>query len=1302
MNREPGVDARRLPLTTAQMAMWFSQVLDPSNPLYQAAEVVEIHGPVDLALLDEALRQAVTETESLRARFESDDDGRVWQIVEPLPDWPLPVMDLRDRPDPTASAYEWMRTDLNRQLDLNRSPLFSFAALRTAEERFLLYICLHHIALDGYGFSLFIKRVTEVYTASEASLPRPQCQWGSLTQALADEADYHGSEASVRDRDYWAAQLASRPTASRSASPWTVVPHTFIRKTGYVAPSAADGLRALARKARTGLPTIAMAALALYVHRLSGNGEVTLDLTVTGRVGATARSVPTMMASVLPLRTRMEASTTIADLLRHTADQARGLLRHQRYSTSLLVRELGISQHVDGYLADWGINIMTHDSQLRFGEHPAVLRNLSNGPVTGLGINVYDRSADGSLQIDFNADPFRYDAEVTAAHHNRFLTLLNTLAAIQPEQTIGAIDLLSADERHQVLTAWNDTERLVPATTLPELFGEQARRSPETTALVCGDVTLSGAELNARANRLAHLLIARGAGPETYVALALPRTTDHIIALLAVLKAGAACLPVDVNHPVERIRTILADVRPLCVLTMADAAPALQPDQPMLLVDDADTARDLGSRSDIDPVDSDRSTPLLPHHPAYVSFTSGSTGRPKGVVVEHRQLTNLFFDHHHELIAPAAATVGRRLRAALTASFSFDTAWEGALFLAAGHELHLIEDEVRLRPSVLVQYLAERQIDFVDLTPSYLRQLLAAGLLTGEGGFPWLLMVGGEAIDTALWARLRDCHGITAYNYYGPTECTVDAVYCRLDEQGDHPVLGRPGYNVRAYVLDGALQPMPPMVPGELYLAGDQVARGYLGQPELTAERFVDDPFGPAGARMYRTGDLACWTERGVLEYLGRNDDQVKIRGVRIEPGEIEAVLAQHPEVAHAAVTVHESESDDRSLAAYVVPESGALNVTGLRSWATARLPSYLVPSTFALLEALPLTTHGKLDYTALPAANAPAEHQERSACSAREQQLCALYAQVLGVPEVSIDDDFFDLGGHSLLAAELAARIRTDLGATLSLGAVYQEPTVAGLARLLVDDAQPAAFGMLLPLRTTGTATPLFCVHPAGGLSWCYATLPRHVPEDVAVYGLQARGLNGAEELPASFPEMVDDYVRHIRCVQKSGPYQLLGWSLGGALAHAIAVRLQAQGERVVMLAMLDSRPIDPLGPLGALPDEHDALPLLLEAAGVESATDSALGDEHLAAVTAVLAHSLELLPTFAEGVFDGDLVYFRATEGKPEHVPTSEAWRPWVTGEVASHDIACTHHAMTQAEPLTLIGQILSCRLDTASGRR
>ncbi|MCA1681900.1 MAG: amino acid adenylation domain-containing protein, partial [Actinobacteria bacterium] len=419
----------------------------------------------------------------------------------------------------------------------------------------------------------------------------------------------------------------------------------------------------------------------------------------------------------------------------------------------------------------------------------------------------------------------------------------------------------------------------------------------------------------------------------------------------------------------------------------------------LLVVDDPETRAVLEGYPDGDVTDADRLGVLHPGSAAYVIYTSGSTGRPKGVVIEHRGLVNLFFDHRVGLIQPEAIAAGGRLRVALTSVFSFDTSWEGLLFMADGHELHVIDDDVRLDSQALVDYVAERRVDLLDLTPSYAQQLFAAGLLTDERHRPRVVMFGGEAVGESLWRELAGAPDTRGYNYYGPTECTVDAVSCRVAD-GDRPVIGRPGRNLRAYLLDGALRPVPVGVAGELYLAGVQVARGYLGRPGLTADRFVACPFGSPGERMYRSGDRVRWTAEGIIEYLGRVDEQVKIRGFRIEPGEVEAALLEHPEVAEAVVVARDDGGHKR-LVAYLVPAgAGAPSAAALREALKQTLPDYMVPSAFVVLERLPLSSSGKLDRRALPAPDLQPELESSYVAprTVTEQVLAGIWAQVLGV----------------------------------------------------------------------------------------------------------------------------------------------------------------------------------------------------------------------------------------------------------------------------------------------------------------
>ena len=589
---------------------------------------------------------------------------------------------------------------------------------------------------------------------------------------------------------------------------------------------------------------------------------------------------------------------------------------------------------------------------------------------------------------------------------------------------------------------------------VPELFAARAAAEPDVTALVCGDVTMSFGELSVRANRVTRWLIAAGVAPGDPVAVLLPRSADSVVSLLGVLAAGAMYVPVEVSYPEDRVRFMLADAAPAVLITTADLAGLADRDVRVLALDSAEA--ELAALPDGPIGEEERPVPV-PSDAAYMIYTSGSTGRPKGVVVTHEGLANLAAFEHREVMEPAARRAGRQLRASLVAALSFDASWDMVLWLLAGHALHVLDDDVRRDAQALVGYVREHGVDVLEVTPSYAEQLMAEGLLEQSG--PSVLILGGEAVGTELWGRVNRAVDVTAWNFYGPTECTVDSVVARVS--GDRPVIGRPVPGTRVYVLDEWLRPVPVGVPGALYLAGAQVGQGYWGRPDLTAERFVADRF---GERMYRTGDLVRWTREGVLEFLGRADDQVKVRGFRIEPGEIAAVLAESPLVKTAAVVATVD-----TLVAYVVPEDGAVDPGELRRHAVTRLPDYMVPSAFVTLDALPLTPNGKLDHTALPDpddSRAPAGRLPRDH---REEVLCRLFAELLGREPIGIDDDFFALGGHSLLATRLVNRIRGQLGAELSVRTVFQAPTVADLGARIDDarSARPALRKMRRPAVT-------------------------------------------------------------------------------------------------------------------------------------------------------------------------------------------------------------------------------------------
>ncbi|MFE0461702.1 amino acid adenylation domain-containing protein, partial [Kitasatospora sp. NPDC058965] len=787
------------------------------------------------------------------------------------------------------------------------------------------------------------------------------------------------------------------------------------------------------------------------------------------------------------------------------------------------------------------------------------------------------------------------------------------------------------------------------------------------------------------------------------VALALPRTTDLVVAQLAVWKAGAAYLPLDPAAPAARTAHMLRDADPVLALATTRTADALD-GLPVLLLDQAaldHPGTELGLRPD-------------PHHPAYVIYTSGSTGLPKGVVIEHHSLTDLCATNRRVLMDRhfGAGPVG----VAMTAGVTFDAWLDPLTFLAAGHRLHLIDEETRLDPRALVRHVVEHRIDFLDVTPSFAAVLVEEGLLDHPDHAPAVLSVGGEAVGADLWRTLRAAARTSGLNCYGPTEFTVDAVTLTTEDAA-LPLIGRPVDNARAYVLDPHGNPVPPGVPGELHLAGGGLARGYLGRPDLTAERFVPDPFGPAGSRMYRTGDLARWTPDGLLDFLGRTDDQVKIRGFRIELGEIQSVLTAHPEITRAAVVVRGGR-----LLAYLVPEDARTlpDPEVLHKYAAQALPDYMVPTDFVVLDELPRTAHGKLDLRRLPEPERTGATGGRPPRTERERALCALLAEVLELPEVSVDDSFFALGGHSLLVTRLVSRIRTELGVDLPVRTVFEAPTVAELAERLAARTAPAAIPVLLPLRRTGTLRPLFCVHPGLAIGWGYANLLPHLPRELPVYALQARGLAEPTALPDRIEAVAADYLAQLRRVQPTGPYRLLGWSFGGLLAHQMAAQLRAAGEQVELLAVLDAHPdwrdfeplpdgadertqlIEVLAGLGILPAgaEHEPPTLaprlrfleLLRAAYPELADlDAATADR----LVEVLLNFQRIGEAYRAPAQDGGVELFVATATESAEHPKPAAWRALVAGEVTVHRLDLAHAELATPAASALVAAALAERL-------
>ncbi|MFB8202010.1 amino acid adenylation domain-containing protein [Kitasatospora purpeofusca] len=1064
--------AADVPLLATQAAIWYAQALDPDSPVYNTGDAVEITGPLDAGLFESALRRTVDEADALSAvvvtRDSADADGpdggedtdpAPRQRLTPGRPWTLHHLDLRAEADPEAAAEAWMRADLARPVDLTEGPLFTQALIRLAEDRHWWYQRVHHLAVDAYALTLLTGRVAELYTSLTAGTRPTDRTFATPAEVAAEEAAYRAGPEHAADRAYWRDRLAGADAPATLPGGTPAGPAGLPRLTAALPAGTLPRLEAAAKAARATWAELVVAATAGYLHRLAGTEDVVLGLPLANRRGPAALRTPVATANVLPLRLAVHPRDTAAELLRRVVLEVRDVRRHQRYPLEDLRRDLGLTGTRRALFGPM-VNIKAFERDLDLAGLPGTVRNLAAGPVDDLALAV-SPGPDGALRIALEAHPDQYGAEALAAHRDGLLRYLDGLAGLlldAPHTPIARIDLLDQDALRRATAG-----RTEPAATrtVPELLAGQAARTPDAVALRSGGTTLTFAELDAASSRLAHRLTGLGVRADTPVALAMPRGADTLVAMFAVLKAGGACLSLDLTHPRQRTADILDDTRPVCAVGTAEALAALPgaADRPAVALDDPAVRAELAALP---------AGPLPapdPAHTAYLLHTSGSTGRPKGVVVTHASLANLAAGHDEDHITPALARTGRqRLRIAHSASFAFDASWDPVLWMLHGHELHLLDDETYRDPAALVGHVRAERIDYLDVTPSYLDVLIAEGLLAEDAHRPAVVAVGGEATPEPLWRRLTAVEGLRPVNLYGPTETTVDA-YTWTPGPDGAPV-GRVVRGSRAYALDGSLRPAPDGAVGELYVAGACLALGYLGRPDLTAERFLADPFGPPGSRMYRTGDLVRRRPEGTLEFLGRADDQVKIRGFRIEPGEIAAVLGELPGVDRAVVIARTGPSGKRLLG-YAVPAAGALlDPAALRSGLAARLPEHMVPAAVLVLDDLPRTGNDKLDHRALPEPESDAAEAGAAPATPQEEIICGLFADLLDLAgPLSRDAGFFDLGGHSLLAGRLAARLREALGVAVGFADVFRHPTPAALAALLRERSAPEPRPALVPV---------------------------------------------------------------------------------------------------------------------------------------------------------------------------------------------------------------------------------------------
>jgi len=1285
----------RLPLVAAQPGIWMAERLSTLPGAWSVAHYVELRGALDPTLLGKAIVAGLQQVDTLSLRFE-EEEGEVWQWLAADRTFAEPsIIDLRTAPDPHRAATERMQADLAQDLRVDGgNPLVCHQLLRVGDDRWYWYQRYHHLLVDGFSFPAITRQIAAIYRAWQRGEATPESPFTPFAEVVDEYQRYAGSEAWQRDKAFWQAQRQALPApASLSAAPLG----------GRAAGSDiwrmklemnADAFRRLASHAPQCQPAdLALALTTLWLGRLCNRMDYAAGFIFMRRMGSAALTSTGPVLNVLPLAVHIDARETLADLAMRLAGQLKKMRRHQRYDAEQIVRDSGKAAG-DEPLFGPVLNVKVFDYQLDIDGVQAVTHTLATGPVNDLELALFPDET-GGLSLEILANKARYDEAELRRHMARLTALLAQFAA-DPTLRCGEAEMLSADELAR-LAAVNDTAVPLPATTLSALVADQARKTPDAPALADARWQFSYREMRQQVVALAQLLRQRGVKPGDSVAVALPRSVFLTLALHGIVEAGAAWLPLDTGYPDDRLRMMLEDARPSLLIATEDQLarfsdiPGLESlcyQQPLAAGDDAPLALS------------------KPDHTAYIIFTSGSTGRPKGVMVGQTAIVNrlLWMQDRYPLSADDVV--------AQKTPCSFDVSvWEFWWPFIAGAQLVMAEPEAHRDPQAMQQFFARYGVTTTHFVPSMLAAFVASLDADSVAACRTLRRVfcSGEALPTELcreWERLT---GAPLHNLYGPTEAAVDVSWypaCGPElaaVTGSSVPIGWPVWNTGLRILDAAMRPVPPGVAGDLYLTGIQLAQGYLGRPDLTASRFIADPFAP-GERMYRTGDVARWLANGAVEYLGRSDDQLKIRGQRIELGEIDRVMSALPDVgqavSHACVFNQAAATggDARQLVGYLVSDSGLpLDTAALKARLAEQLPPHMVPVVLMQLAELPLSANGKLDRKALPLPTLGGERSGRPPEPGMETLVAAAFSQLLGCEVNDIDADFFALGGHSLLAMRLAAQLSRQLARQVTPGQVMVASTVGKLSALLAADlsdeqAQRLGLDTLLPLRESDGPT-LFCFHPASGFAWQFSVLARYLSPRWSITGIQSPRPQGPMASAASLDEVCEHHLRTLLAQQPHGPYYLFGYSLGGTLAQGIAARLRQRGEAVAFLGLLDTWP--PETQNWAEKEANGLDPEVLaeidrEREAFLAAQQGQASGELFSAIEGNYADAVRLLTSAHSAKFDGKATLFVAEKTRQEGMDPQVVWGPWV-GELEVFSQNCAHVDIISPQAFEAIGPVV-----------
>ena len=1388
-------DGSPLPTSFAQRSLWFLDQLDPGRPTFNVAAAVRVAGPLDADALGRALRAMVGRHESLRTTFAAPDGDPV-QVIAPELDLPCDEIDLGGLP-PTGRAAEARRLALEearRPFDLARGPLVRAGLLKLAADEHVLLLTMHHIVTDGWSLGIAAEELAALYDAFRHGmpppLPDPAIQYADYA---AWQRDWLRGEALGELLGYWTARLAGVPALELPADRPRPAARSARGSIRFFTLGAdlSSRLNALGRREGATPFMTLLAAFQAILHRYSGQDDFAVGSPVANRNRAEVEGLVGYFVNMVALRADLAGDPTFRDLLARVRETSLGAFEHQDVPLELVVEALGLPRDPSRTPLFQVMFVLQNNRFPDVSRQDLGLAPFDAGD--GSGTAKFDLTlalgeADGVLAGSFEYSTDLFEDATIERMVGHFLALLESAAA-DPDRRVSDLAILADAERHHLILGLNP-----PPTDFPrdccvhELIAAQAARTPDAVALAFEGGTLTYRELDAKANQLAYHLRARGVGADVRVGLCVDRSPEMAVGILGILKAGGAYVPLDPSYPADRLAFMIEDAKLALLLTqehLRDRLPSRATRHPGHPVGPTSVGPDPDSRIITGPTEvgptpgaafpvicldtaleiiapeptDELAAVATPESAAYVIYTSGSTGTPRGVVVPHRGLVN------HNTAAAKLFDLTPADRVLQFSSLSFDIAVE-ELFPAwiTGAAVVLRGEDDTLEPARFTRWIARERITVLDLPTAYWHAWVDGLAASGEP-LPEslrLVVVGGEKAQPAAFGRWRALAGdrVRWLNTYGPTEATVIATAFEppADWGRDDLPIGRPIANTQIYLLDSRLRPVPLGLPGELFIGGEGVARGYLDRPALTAERFVPDPFADhPGDRLFRTGDRARWRADGTLEFLGRTDHQVKIRGFRVEPGEVEAALLAHPAVREAVVLARVDDSGHGRLDAYVViTGDAALTPATLRAFLKDRLPTHMIPASITPLPALPLTTSGKVDRRALPSPGPIARAEVVPPRDELEAGLVAIWEEVLDARPVGIADNFFDLGGHSLLAIRLLARVEARYGRRLPLSALFFGATIEDLAALLRRPAEADSWTPLVPIQPEGPDAPFFAVHPAGGIVYCFRDLARLMGADRPVYGLEAAGLDGERAPIGRLEDMAARYVEAIRAARPEGPYHLGGWSLGGLVAFEMARQLREQGHEVATVALFDTqapaadRRVDPetlatarqlreLGAgveaLGLLESDEDAVALaevarelaqgfggdvgalfdhmrrlpaeeqreaILRYFGIDRVYHLEAGPERVARLWDVLRANFLAGARYSPGPYDGRVTLYRAGARRlGRRDDRTMGWARLALGGVTTHAIPGDHATILKSPGVEALAATLRAELKAAGGR-